>query len=270
MGLRAFEWIVVAYFGYLATAALAVRLPVQRKRRIVLTAVLVVVSVFSLARLEDLRSLLGVREWMPLAYLLAGYWLPAIFVKTPNLPLERALLALDHRWFGPEGLPTFAAHAPRLLIEAFEVAYLLCYPLVPTGFVCLYLAGSPEESGRFWTAVLLASLPCYGLLPWLPTRPPRALEQPVARPRSRVRLLNLKVLGRASIHLNTFPSAHASASLAAALAVGVSVPSAGLVLGLIALAISVGSVVGRYHYAADALSGTVLAVVGFLVSRTVS
>jgi hypothetical protein len=42
------------------------------------------------------------------------------------------------------------------------------------------------------------------------------------------------------------------------------------VLGLIALAISVGSVVGRYHYAADALSGTVVAVAGFLVSRTVS
>jgi hypothetical protein len=42
------------------------------------------------------------------------------------------------------------------------------------------------------------------------------------------------------------------------------------VLGLIALAISLGSVLGRYHYAADALSGTALAVLGFLVSRFVS
>ncbi len=270
MKLRTFEWIVVVYFGYLATAALAVPLPVERKRHVVLTAVLVVISVFSVARLGDLRSTFGLRVWMPLAYLLVGYWLPALFVKTPNQPLERALLILDRRWFGPEGLQTFAARAPRILIELFEVAYLLCYPLVPAGFMCLYVAGLPEEIARFWTAVLLASLPCYGLLPWFPTRPPRAVEQPVVRPRSRVRLLNLRVLGRASIQLNTFPSAHAAASVATALAVGVSVPPAGLVLGLIALAIAVGSVVGRYHYAADALSGTALGFAGFMFSRLVS
>lgn len=270
MKLRTFEWIVVVYFGYLATAALAVPLPVERKRHVVLTAVLVVISVFSVARLGDLRSTFGLRVWMPLAYLLVGYWLPALFVKTPNQPLERALLILDRRWFGPEGLQTFAARAPRILIELFEVVYLLCYPLVPAGFMCLYVAGLPEEIARFWTAVLLASLPCYGLLPWFPTRPPRAVEQPVVRPRSRVRLLNLRVLGRASIQLNTFPSAHAAASVATALAVGVSVPPAGLVLGLIALAIAVGSVVGRYHYAADALSGTALGFAGFMFSRLVS
>jgi membrane-associated phospholipid phosphatase len=204
---------------------------------------------------------------MPLTYLLLGYWLPALCVKTPNPALERALLALDHRWFGAEGLTTFAARAPRVLIELFEVAYLACYPLVPAGFAYLYVAGPPEEIDRFWTAVLLASFSCYGLLPWLPTRPPRALERTPAPPRSRVRRLNLLVLGRASIQLNTFPSGHAAASLATALAVGVCLPAAGLVLGLIALGILLGSVLGRYHYAADALSGAALAVLGFLVSR---
>ena len=157
-----------------------------------------------------------------------------------------------------------------MLIEFFEVAYLFCYPLVPAGFVYLYIAGPAEEIDRFWTAVLLASFSCYGLLPWLPTRPPRALEQTVVPSRSRVRLLNLRVLGRASVQLNTFPSAHVAASLATALAVGVRHPSAGLVLGVIALAISLGSVLGRYHYAADALSGTALALLGFMLSRFVS
>jgi membrane-associated phospholipid phosphatase len=270
MRLRAFEWIVVVYFGSLATAAIAVPLPLERRRHVVVTAVLVVASILSLARLGDLRSTVVLRDWIPLTYLLLGYWLPAFFVKTPNQALERALLALDHRWFGPEGLTTFAARAPRVLIELFEVAYLVCYPLVPAGFAYLYVAGPSEEIDRFWTAVLLASFSCYGLVPWLPTRPPRALEQTFVPLRSRVRRLNLRVLGRASIQLNTFPSGHAAASLATALAVGVRLPSAGLVLGLIALGISLGSVLGRYHYAADALSGTALAVLGFLVSRFVS
>jgi membrane-associated phospholipid phosphatase len=270
MQLRAFEWIVVVYFGYLATAAIAGPLPLERRRDVVVTAVLVVTSILSLARLGNLRFTFVLRDCMPLAYLVLGYWLPAIFVKTPDQALERALLAFDHRWFGPEGLTTFAARAPRALIELFEVAYLFCYPLVPAGFAYLYVAGPPEEIDRFWTAVLLASFSCYGLLPWLPTRPPRALEHTCVPSRSRVRALNLRVLGRASIQLNTFPSGHAAASLATALAVGVHLPSAGLVLGLVALGISLGSVLGRYHYAADALGGTAVALLGFLFSRFVS
>jgi hypothetical protein len=37
-------------------------------------------------------------------------------------------------------------------------------------------------------------------------------------------------------------------------------PLAGVVLGIIALSIAAGSVVGRYHYAADAIAGAVAAV----------
>ncbi|HYJ52589.1 MAG TPA: hypothetical protein VEW04_05400 [Allosphingosinicella sp.] len=46
-------------------------------------------------------------------------------------------------------------------------------------------------------------------------------------------------------------------------------PLAGAALGLLALAIAVGSVVGRYHYAADALAGMALALIGFAISRFV-
>jgi undecaprenyl-diphosphatase len=88
-------------------------------------------------------------------------------------------------------------------------------------------------------------------------------------PSGPVRRLNLRVLGLASVQLNTFPSGHAAGSLATALAVGAHLPSAGVPLGLLALAISIASVVGRYHYAADALAGAALALLGFLISRAV-
>jgi membrane-associated phospholipid phosphatase len=141
--------------------------------------------------------------------------------------------------------------------------------MVPIGLACLYVAGLREESDRFWTAVLLAAFGCYGVLPWLPTRPPRAIEGAPVRSPGLVRRLNLRVLRLASVELNTFPSGHVAASLATALAVWARLPLIGLPLGLLALAIAIGSVAGRYHYAADALAGAVLALLGFLISRSV-
>jgi hypothetical protein len=273
MTLRASEWIVLSYCTYLVILALTTRLASDRRLRIVATAAVIVASVLGFALGPTARWDQAARDWMPLIYIVLAYWLPALFVTHTNPAIERALLALDHRWFGRDGLATMAARAPVALIELLELAYLSCYPMVPAGLACLYLAGpiSADEADRFWTAVFVAALPCYALLPWLPTRPPRALgfEANAVRPRRGIRRLNLWVLGRASTELNTFPSGHAAASLATALAVGAELPWAGVVLGLIALGISVGSVIGRYHYAADAATGCALAIAGFAISRFV-
>ena len=223
----------------------------------------VLIAVFTIPRLGTPAVLW--RDWMPLVYIVIGYRLPALLVTGTNQVFERTLLTLDRRW----RVDTISSRAPHAVIEFLELAYLFCYPMVPAGIACLYFAGLGEEFDRFWTAVLLAVFGCYGVLPWLPTRPPRAIESTSTRSSGPVKRLNLRVLGVASVQLNTFPSGHAAASLATALAVGVHLPLAGLLLGVLALAIALGSVVGRYHYAADALSGAALAILGFLISRWV-
>jgi membrane-associated phospholipid phosphatase len=81
-----------------------------------------------------------------------------------------------------------------------------------------------------------------------------------------VRRLNLAVLSRASVQWNTFPSGHTAASLSTALAVGTHVPVAGAVLGFIGVSIAVGSVAGRYHYAADAIAGAAVAWLAFVMA----
>ena len=43
-------------------------------------------------------------------------------------------------------------------------------------------------------------------------------------------------------------------------------PLAGVVLGMVAVSIAAGSVVGRYHYAADAIAGAVVAVLAFVMA----
>jgi membrane-associated phospholipid phosphatase len=137
---------------------------------------------------------------------------------------------------------------------------------VPAGFASLLFAHYTGETlDTFWSVVLLAAFACYGLLPWLPTRAPRAVEPPGHEMRSSIRRLNLAVLNRASVQWNTFPSGHTAASLATALAVGIHMPLAGVVLAVVALSIAAGSVVGRYHYAADAIIGAAVAVLAFVM-----
>ena len=137
---------------------------------------------------------------------------------------------------------------------------------MPAGFAWLVLAGFADEADRFWSIVLLAAFLCYGLLPWIPTRAPRALERDRGVWRSAVRRLNLAVLGRASVQWNTFPSGHTAASLATALALGSVVPVAGVVFGIVAVSIAAGSVAGRYHYAADAIAGALVAILAFVMA----
>ena len=89
---------------------------------------------------------------MPLVYLLVGYWLPALIVRKPNLRFEQRLLNVDRRLFGPDGLARFERRAPRAVIEYLELAYLLCYAVVPAGYVCPLLAGHDAVTiDRFWS-----------------------------------------------------------------------------------------------------------------------
>jgi membrane-associated phospholipid phosphatase len=203
---------------------------------------------------------------MPLVYLLIGYWLPALLVTRPNVHIERWLLEMDHYFFDVDGLRRFELRAPRLVIEYLELAYLLCYVVVPAGYLWLRLAGFHDHLDRFWSTVLLAAFLCYGVLPWMPTRAPRAVEGDRSNWRSAVRRVNLAVLSRGSVQWNTFPSGHTAASIATALAAGAHLPIAGAVLGIVAVSIAIGSVVGRYHYAADAIAGALVAILAFALT----
>jgi membrane-associated phospholipid phosphatase len=269
MGIRISECIALSYFLYLVTMALIVRVPRDRKRHVIALALLAVALMPALAAENHPLAAIA-RDWMPGVYLLLGYWLPAHLAGTPNLRFEQKLLEVDRTLFGANTFSIFSTRAPRLVLELFELAYLFCYPLVPIGFGWLLFAGFRHQADQFWTTVLLASFACYGLLPWIPTRAPRAIERADPRPSiSRIRMLNLMILDLASVQLNTFPSGHTAAALATALAVGTHSFAAGIVLGFIAVCIAIGSVVGRYHYAADAITGAIVAAAAFVVSRIV-
>jgi membrane-associated phospholipid phosphatase len=259
---RVSEWIILGYLGYLL-ALLPVR-PIPRARRLgvaILAPMLAVVVVLaSHVPVTTVTSLL--REWLPLPYVLICYWMTGYYFVRPQERFEARFVAFDlraRRWFGAEHAAT---RAPRAVLELLEVAYFSCYIVLPAGMIALMLVGEANGADRYWSIVLAAELGCYGVLPWIRTRPPWALKEASALDRRRVlvRRINLLLVREASTQANTFPSGHAAGALAAALAVASVWPAAGAVFFVVAVSIMAGSVVGEYHYAGDAFTGAVTAI----------
>jgi membrane-associated phospholipid phosphatase len=264
--LRTSEVVSLVYF--LVLAILAWSKPAQALVRWCLTALAGSVgAVVYLASGSTSPSGVALRDWLPVVLLVLAYWAPGALVTGTHDRFERWLRTVDQWLFG-SGVGRRVLHPPRFVRAVLEISYASVYPLVPLSIGVVWTAGGQAEVDRFWTTVLTAEYLCYGLLPLLPTRPPRSLE-PLPSQDS-PRRLNRWVLERFSNGWNTFPSGHVAGSLACGLAVTVVAPVAGAVLITMAVLIAVASVVGRYHYAADAVAGWGVAIGCFAAVRALA
>lgn len=243
----------LAFFVYVLAVLFARRPWTCRSTRAALGA-LVGVSIVICAALVEQPVLLEEWIWPPIVLLIA-YWTSGLLFVRSSPSQERVLRGIDERL----GILSLARRTPRFVAELLELAYVGVYPLIPIAFV-LYRVFAPDPSAdRFWTTVLATDYICFAILPWVQTRPPRALEC-VEPWQSAVRPLNLRLLGSTSIQVNTFPSGHAAEALVAALlSSSAPLPIAALMFAA-AVAVSAGAVLGRYHYLADAVLGCLIAL----------
>lgn len=266
--MRTYEWIIVGYLIYLAVLAWVMPLSAARRRLVAAVAVADIAIVWWMSRERSALVSLA-RDWVPSLQILVCYWLSGAFFLRPMPRVEAWLASWDRTLFDGLGVGYVASRGPRMLLEYFELAYLTVYFLIPLAFAIPYFLAPGFDIDRYWTIVVVAELACYGALPWIQTRPPRALRLHVAIEDRRVAIhrLNGWVLGLGSIQVNTFPSGHAAGSVATALAVGEVVPSAFLPVLALATSITIGSVLGRYHYAADSVTGVMVAVAAWAFLR---
>jgi PAP2 superfamily len=256
----AWEWIVVGYATYLAVVAAAVP-RFARARGPTMVAAFVAWVLWAMWH-DGSRPIL-VDALLPALILVVGYWLSGLFFLFPMLDFERRLLRVDTQLARICPVP-----CPWIAREYLELAYVLVYVVVPSGALTLALGGHSSEVPRFWAVVLLAGFASYGMLPWVQTRPPRAIETgEVAVVSSPLRRFNLAILERASNQVNTVPSGHAATAVAVALVVGSVMPGAGVVFGVVAASIAVATVIGRYHYAVDSLLGVLVGVGAWAIIR---
>lgn len=302
-GLRAAEAIVLACLVY-ATVASFELLPSVRER-VMITALNVLAGtvIFLLGRAseENPRSfLVVVRDWWPAALILLAYRESGLFfIPDPTHRLDHVFVRWDsvllhNSWV----LATLSALAPWIQYY-LELAYLLCYPIVPLGLGCLLLARRKAEIGNwklenggaqsegappkihnlkskivvdhFWTAVLIATLFCYAVYPFFPLTPPRLLFHDLPGPAvpPLLRIANLWLLGHYGVQACIFPSGHVAAVTATALAVRAYRPRLGALFLAAAASVAVATVLLRYHYAADALAGALVGWAAWGISNRI-
>ena len=265
--MRTSELFIAGYLAYLTVLAWVMPLPTSRRRLVTAIALVDIAVIWWVAQAGSAPGRF-IRDWSPAVQILLAYWLSGAFFLAPMAKIEAWLAAWDRRFFEELGAGHLATRGPRWLLEYLEFAYLTVYVLVPGGFAVVYFLAPGADVDRYWTVVVAAELLCYAMLPWIQTRPPRALRLHCAiedRPLA-IHRLNTFVLGLGSIQVNTFPSGHAAGSLATAFVVGLFVPTAFVPLLVLAVSITIASVIGRYHYAADAVAGVIVAIAVWLAA----
>jgi len=248
---RLCEWVALVYFVYIAAAALAV----PRAKR-------VAVAIASLLCAALVRAGAGapsaIRDWLPVAYILAGYYFTGWLFVAPAPHLESWLLAWDRRLLGNPS--TRFASWPRPLVSALEVVYMGCFLIVPGGFALLATTGHSAVADRYWTIVVASEFAAFAPLSVFQTRPPWAIDGKPVLTDPAMHAFASRVVRTITIRVNTFPSGHAAGSLAVAFAVLPVLPAAGAVLLALALAICIACFVCRYHYIIDVVAGALVAV----------
>jgi len=272
--MRAAEWIHIAVFSFFVSLAWVRALPMRR--RVKVTGIGVVglgatsIAAYVLPGQLPPLYVSVVRDWLPAALVLLVYWQTGEFFTKVDQRFQDHLQRIDARIVAPL-LSWLARHRVGIWIAAYlELAYLLCYPMVPLSIGTLYLLHLGRYADSFWTVVLVSTYLSYAALPFLQTLPPRMFTESWLEPLppGPIRRFNLWILRNASIHANTFPSAHVAASTGAALVLMSVAPwPVGLIFVAIAAGIAVGTFAGRYHYAADAVAGSAVATIVFLVTK---
>src|SRR5208282_3672181 len=169
-------------------------------------------------RLPLTASVVG--DWLPCLLMLIVYWQAGRFFGKPHEKFQGWLVEFDRRWLGAFLGRWTHRWNTTWIGTYFELAYLLCYGLIPCGVAVLYWAHHRGAVDQYWATVLPASYLCYLLVPFAQSLPPRLLPSSGCPPyakRYTFRAMNLYILRHASIHLNTFPSAHVAATVAASL-----------------------------------------------------
>ena len=268
IGIRnAVHWpsIAVAYAVYLAIVSF-LRPEFRRARPALIAAAAVAVGLAALWPAPASPSV-AFAVIAPALVLLAGYKLSGLLFVRVDEAIENALRASDRAWLERTGIFRGYAAGPWIVREYLEASYLLVYAAIPAGAVMLVATGHRSALDFYWSVVLAAEFICYGMLPWIQTRPPMLLEEPAMLPPVRgVRRLNQLIAGSASIRANTIPSGHAAGAMASALVLLSVTPAIGTVFLVVAVSIAIASILGRYHYAVDSLLGFLVALIVWLIA----
>ena len=268
---RLCEWVLLAYYGYVAASATAFGLGAG----VVARAWLVPAAAALLFLLLSTAALQPARDWVVLGLVLLAYREMDWFSHTYKARrLEQLWLGWDHRYLFDRGFREWIEAAGAPLPAVLELSYLLVYGIGVFLLAALYVAKRQDRANAYLTTYLVGTLLAYAMFPYFPSDPPRVLFPGMDLPNvvTAMRRLNLWLVGGYGIHSSVFPSAHVSSAFSAAWGVVRFLPErkwVGRVAVIYAATVSVATVYGRYHYAADAVAGFAVSLVALAASYAI-
>jgi membrane-associated phospholipid phosphatase len=291
--LSVIEQITLAFFAYITVAGLVFHVAAPDICLIATLSALTLATLIALRRnRQRARWLAAAADLFPALLILVAYRESGLLLTPdPTHHLDFMFIQCDRVLLQNHFIQAVLQAGTPGLQHYLELAYLLCYPLVPLGVAAVYYASRHDAAqsnvappswrhlpaGRqrcsrsmddFWTTVLLATLFCYAVYPFFPLTPPRVLFGDVPGPHVEplLRKLNFWLLDHYSVQACIFPSGHVAAVTAVALAVRKNAPRLGLLFVFLAVSVALATVYGRYHYAPDALAGALVGVAAYKVS----
>jgi membrane-associated phospholipid phosphatase len=282
MRLSMAELIAVVFFVYVALAACIFHLGARDLGIIIVLDAVTLSTLMALRRNRERAPwLAGAANFFPALLLLVAYRESALLLTPdPAHRLDHVFIQWDRALLQSRFVHAVLQAGAPWLEHYLELAYLLCYPLVPLGVAAMHFgsqrgAGCEDVAQRrramddFWAAVLLATLFCYAVYPFFPLTPPRVLFGDVPGPQVAplLRRMNFWLLDHYSVQACIFPSGHVAAVTAVALAVRRHAQRFGMLFLFLAASVALATVYGRYHYAADAVTGALVGVVGYAAAN---
>lgn len=183
---------------------------------------------------------------------------------------DRGLLALEARLFPEPPTAWFQRIASPWLTELLAIGYLSYFVILVLVAAALDRRRDPAPFFGVMAASILSYLLCYAVFIVLPTEGPahtlRHLHTEPLTGGPFSQLLTSLQAG-AGVHGNAFPSAHAAGAVAALTFAWRYAPRLAAWLSPFVLAMCIGAVYHRYHYAVDLLAGIVVggAAAGFVM-----
>lgn len=272
--LRTSEWVLVAFFGYIVAIAPFFRDRSHLKYQPVVVFAGVLGFLYVLAhsqRVFGAKAVEIARDWLPIVLTLLAFREMELFVTSAYLhAYETAWIRWDHVLLGAWRLRGAIERGGAAVPFYLELCYFFVYAVGGYCVAVLYIRRRRNEVNRFWIIYLVGTLTAYALFPYFPSQPPRIAFPSVDPPNviTWVRKLNLLILQNVTIHSGVFPSAHVSSAFSCAWAMFLLLPERqrlGWGLLIYAASVSVATVYGRYHYAADVVTGFGVSLVAALV-----
>jgi len=266
--LRPYEWLILAYYAYVAiTALIRIEGPNRWYPALIFAAASIVMAILS-------RRDSHVRDWMPLGFTFGAFREMNFFTPpTRDYHFENAWIVWDRRVLDGAHFRAAIESLGPLIPSYLEICYVLVYAVALICALIVLFNLRRDRLYTFWFAYLAGTYASYALFPYFPSDPPRVVFASADLPHivTIFRRFNLAILGQYGIHSSVFPSAHVSSAFACAWGLLLAVPNHkryGWIVAFYSLSVAIATIYGRYHYATDAVAGFAVSFFAFFAAYT--